>query len=644
MRILTGIALIVMTGCAFAQDAAEPTEAQQADLNRVVREWTYVLERVENARAVLGDPDALQEIVDRANAIIERAEAGDLALLEEDSGAADYPNTDVFLATQSEPLLATFVHPWTRHEPSYVPPPKAVRSEEITVLRGEHTAAAFTLSATDASHICRISVDGLDPEQFNVELRRHVYLETWYHREKSGIYDPMPKLAQSHGTWQVQVNAGEAVRLHLAIETLADARDASAAITISSHRGAEQTLALNTDVLPVAPPAESRFEHVSFLYPDLNVCVRSPEAASQDLGEHHVTMIEFPRMPPIEVTEEGELIEADFSRHDRWLDNYAPNVERMMIFWVGDIELDEEGENVLVAHSQQWRRALIEVLQAWLEHSAARGYGPERFVALIADETHSKDLDEAPDEHVQAVAETMRQVNEAIPELEIFQTLTYYSFPVDVELMAPTLDFACVAQPWPEKLSRNAPPTYNPQQAWDEEIGPTLEQRREQAGMTLGSYHVASGKSDNLLAWNYAYPLIALGKGMTGVGHWAYNVGPASTWHDWDGSGTVRLDYIFVYDGAEDHIRNHRYNPTGELVVPSIRWEALREGIQVAKLLLALRDAREAGEMEEGLAAEFDALWADIDGLEHDSERLTPEFVADIAERTRHAWTSHRRD
>ena len=157
--------------------------------------------------------------------------------------------------------------------------------------------------------------------------------------------------------------------------------------------------------------------------------------------------------------------------------------------------------------------------------------------------------------------------------------------------------------------------------------------------MTLGSYHVASGKSDDLLTWNYAYPLIALAKGMTGVGHWAYNVGKASTWHDWDGSGAVRLDYIFVYDGAEGHIRNRKFNPTGELVVPSIRWEALREGIQVAKLLLALHEAR--GEMPAERAAEVEALWAEIDGLEPGGERLTPDFVAEIAERARRAWTSH---
>jgi len=47
--------------------------------------------------------------------------------------------------------------------------------------------------------------------------------------------------------------------------------------------------------------------------------------------------------------------------------------------------------------------------------------------------------------------------------------------------------------------------------------------------------------------------------------------------------------------------------------VPSIRWEALREGIQVAKLLLALRDARDAGELPVEVAGQVDALWGEID-------------------------------
>ncbi len=645
---LTTIMLVaIMTAPCLAQ---EPTEEQQADLNRLAREWGYIQAQAQAAIAVVGETAELAAVTETATERIAAAAAKDLSLLagwgplddpgmREDlldaTGLRRYTMAILRAVQGNTNLLASFADPWTRHEPTWIPPTEPVHEARILALRGEQTAAAFTLSnATDTPIACALTIEGLDAPDFTVTVRRQVYLETWYGREKSGIYDAMPLLAQAEGAWQVTVPSGEAVRVHVQIGVGEGADSAEATIVIRPEVGDERRLALSVEVLPAAPPAESEFENVAFLYPELNVCARSPQAAAEDLGAHHVTMIEFPSMPPASWNDEGELLEADFARHDRWMETYAPHVRRMMIFWHGDIE--REDGTVWAMHSPEWRRAYISLLRAWLDHNIERGWGPERFVLLVADELHSGNLADAPDENVRAVVGTMRRVREAIPELTIFQTLTYYAFPADVELMGPVTDYACVALPWPERLTRNAPPEYNPRRAWDEEIGPMLREHCAQ----LGSYHVASGKSDSQLQWNHAYPLVALGQGMTGVGHWAYNVARASTWHDWDGQGQVRLDYSFVYDGAENNERNRRLNPTGELVVPSIRWEALREGIQVAKLLLALRDAREAGGLPADVAAEVSALWGQIDGLGADSPRLTEAFVADIAERTRRAWAA----
>ncbi len=648
MLLITAVCtlLAAITSCL----AQEPTEEQQADLNRLAREWGYVQARANTAMDLVGDTDELTATTEQAAAQIAAAEAGDLSLLAgwgplddpgmredllEATGLRKYTMAILQAVQGDTNLLVTFADPWTRHEPTWIPPAEPGHEAAVTVLRGEQTAAAITLSnATDTPIACALSVGGLDAPDFAVTVRQQVYLETWYGREKTGIYDAMPPLVQADGAWQVSVPSGEAVRVHLEIGVGESADSADAAIVISPEIGDEQQLSLAVEVLPALPPAESEFEHVSFLYPGLTVCGSSPAEAGEDLGAHHVTMIEFPNRPPATWNADLEVVEADFSRHDRRLDAWGPYVERMMIFWHGDIEL-EDG-TVLPMHSPEWRVGQANLLRAWLDHSAERGYGPERFALLVADELHSEHLDVAPDDNVRAVVETMRHMREAIPELAIYQTLTYYAFPADVELMAPVTDFACIALPWPERLTRNAPPEYNPRQAWEDEIGPTLREHCEQ----LGSYHVASGKSDDLLTWNYAYPLIALAKGMTGVGHWAYNVARASTWHDWDGTGDVRLDYSFVYDGAEDHPRNQRLNPTGELVVPSIRWEALREGIQVAKLLLALRDA---DDLPADLAAEVDALWSEVEALAPEDRELTPELVANIAGRTRRAWLAANR-
>ena len=56
-------------------------------------------------------------------------------------------------------------------------------------------------------------------------------------------------------------------------------------------------------------------------------------------------------------------------------------------------------------------------------------------------------------------------------------------------------------------------------------------------------------------------------EGVTGATHW-------------DDTDQGLLDYTFIYNGAEEHPLNRQVNPVGEIVVPSIRWEALRLGWQ----------------------------------------------------------------
>ncbi|MEA3402174.1 MAG: hypothetical protein U9R79_13135 [Armatimonadota bacterium] len=657
LSVIVSCAAMLLVSIGPGAGQQEPTEKQQADLNRLAREWGYIQQRAERAMEIVGETDGLQALADEAADRIERAAQADLSLLEgwhplPDPGMREdlleaaglrQPHVTINRAIQGDAdLLATFVDPWTRHKPTYVPPAEPVREWEIVSLQEESAAGAFTLSnASDQTLACSVVVEGLPEGDFDLMLRRHVYLETWYNRENTGIYDPLPRLPREGGAWRVQVPSGACVRLHLAVEVGESAGSADAPIIVRAG-DSEQRLSLRLEVLPARPPEDAGLGYVAFAYPGLNVCGHSPELAAVDMGEHGTTIMEFPSMPAARWSAQGQVIEADFARHDARADAYLQHIGRMMIFWHGEIEL-EDG-TVLAMHTPGWRQAFIDLLRTWLAHSAERGHRPERFCILVADELHSAHFDVAPDEHVREVVETMRQIKEHLPQLAILQTLTYYAFPADVELMAPVTDIAVVAsrwpEQWPEQLTRNAPPEYNPLEAWREEIGPLLRERQA-AGMELLSYHVASGKSDDLLRYNYAFPVVMLARGMTGVGHWAYNVARAGTWHDWDGEGAVRLDYSFIYDGAEDHERNRRLNPTGEIVVPSIRWEALREGNQVARLLLALRGARDGGELSDENDARVGSLWDEVRQLA-DAEELAAGGVSALSRRVREAWSAVR--
>jgi len=77
------------------------------------------------------------------------------------------------------------------------------------------------------------------------------------------------------------------------------------------------------------------------------------------------------------------------------------------------------------------------------------------------------------------------------------------------------------------------------------------------------------------------------------------------------------------------------YNPTGEEIIPSIRWEALRAGIQTARLLLHIKAACETGDLPAPLCREVQQVLADIQAMCADQSKLTNEWVSDCSRRVR---------
>jgi hypothetical protein len=131
-----------------------------------------------------------------------------------------------------------------------------------------------------------------------------------------------------------------------------------------------------------------------------------------------------------------------------------------------------------------------------------------------------------------------------------------------------------------------------------------LKSERSKRGLKIWSYKVDSGKTEHVLN-NRSYPICAVGIGYTGVGSWAYNCSSGKTWDDTDGR---ILDYSFVYNGEESHPLNAKYNITKEIIVPSIRWEAMRMGIQDAKILLYLKTNMEKGEYDDATSTEIQKI------------------------------------
>ena len=91
-----------------------------------------------------------------------------------------------------------------------------------------------------------------------------------------------------------------------------------------------------------------------------------------------------------------------------------------------------------------------------------------------------------------------------------------------------------------------------------------------------------------------------------------------------------------MYDGGEDHPLNRSVNPTGEVLVPSIRWESLRAGLQDARILVTLKNMVDAGEGEAPDAVV--KVLSECDALVRHGAGMTSAGIRDLARRARAAY------
>jgi|APSaa5957512622_1039677.scaffolds.fasta_scaffold00506_8 hypothetical protein len=613
-------------------------------LKRIDRDWRYLQQRARQAQSRAANSDELEQVVEQVKRVRSQCLLDARKVLAEAEGlrrkyGAFSAQVNRVSASGLE-LAASFSEAYSRLAPDEILPDPVVSKSEVLAVPGQYSAVGVVVAnGTGRSQAAALSLAGLSPAQFACQVRRQVSLETWYKRRttRDHVADPLCLLPRVDGSWALTLEPGEIAKLYVSIHCLASGAPADATLLVKWASGQARDLVLRVEAAGRALPSSVRFGHAAFIYPLKD---RTRAATAADMGAHGVNRMEFTRLPVGKFSKDGELLEADFSQHEAWLKVYGAHVEKMMIFWAPGCRegfpcVDGTSLELL---SPPGRRAFVNLLRAFFERAAELGYGMERFAILPVDEVHSKALKDAPDAGVARAVAVMQLLRGAFADLEIMMTLTYYAFPKDVEAVLPYIDVAIPYLDQPTKLGRNAPPTYNPRQAFAEKTWPMLDAARAQRGMEIWSYLVAPGKSDNVLMKNRAYPLRAVGAGMTGVSMWAYNVCRGSTWDDTDGGERPGVDYVYVYDGTEDHPLCRQFNPTGEPVVPSIRWEALRAGIQDAKVLLHLRRVATLDTCADELKADIETLLKKVEGFAQDAELVTWESVGEIARQARQLY------
>lgn len=602
-----------------AQSGPVPAE-QAAELARVHREWSYLLRAAREAAA--------EDIIRAAENIVRRSEQQDVSLLA-DTEALQQQWQEHYaqlhqLRADGRPFIVSWSEGITRLDPA-APIPASLRTDETqTALRGTYQALGVTVwNARPEPVTLAVTIEGLDAAANEIVVRRQVFLENWYDKEKVRTADALPLLAREGDAWQLPLEAGEAAKLYIGYRVKADASgEYAVSVSVSDDGQSGQTLRAMLDILPAPLPATPRLEHWQCAYLNTMPAGRYPEQAAKDLAAHYVTSMQFPWAPKAEFDSDGHLLRHDFSstEHARWMRAYAPYIDQLWLFWEGSLInvgiKDREGRKIeAIGADGKWtpafRTAFTELLRAWLDFAEQEGFGIEHWAIVPDDEPRSAEAwAEAPGPAIRRAVELYEMVRQVEPELPIQVTLGNYSLPEDVRALLPGVDVALPVYPYPEKLTRWSPPDYDPQLAYEQQIRPMLMQARRDKGLQIWSYKVSRGIKDDLLSKVLSYPVQAVAEGYTGIGFWAYNVIRGKSWDDRDGG---LLDYTFIYNGLEDHPLNHRYNVTEEVVVPSIRWEALRIGYQHGQVLLTLRDRHERGRIPEALRPEVEALLKQTD-------------------------------
>lgn len=580
------------------------TEEQQAALRRMYREWQYVLDHADAVESQVADKAALQALRKQAQHIAGQAASQNPAVLDEaplDGPALREARARLLqLSAGDQPWLASWSNPLTRLTPMAAVPASLETQATQVALAGSYEAMAVTLwNASDADTTVSIAIAGLDAAADEIEVRRQVFMENWYDKERTRMTDPMTLLDRQGDGWALPMEQGEVVKLYVGYKTKADAAGQFPVnVTLASDAGQTQTLAATLEVAGVGLPAQPRLEHWQCVYMDLLPAARHPELAAKDLASHYVTSVQFPYAPPATYSADGQLLSHDFASttQARWMRAYAKHIDKLWIFWEGSFvnrKLRDQAGNVIepIDEDGNWtpavKTAMGQTLRAWLDFAASEGFGLEHWAILPDDEPRSgMDWKRAPGPEIGRAVEAYKLTRAAEPGLEIQVTLTDYALPEDVEAMLPHVDVVLPVFPYRDHLVQWAPPKYNPEATFNKTIAPML-RKYQRDGLKVWSYKVSRGIKDDPLSEELMYPVQAVAQGFTGIGYWAYNVTRGQSWDDRDGG---LLNYSFVYNGEETHPLNRKYNVTGEIIVPSIRWELLRIGQQHGQMLLYLKD------------------------------------------------------
>lgn len=374
--------------------------------------------------------------------------------------------------------------------------------------------------------------------------------------------DPLPLLDLDGGTARLTLSPGLVRGVWLQI----DAQNATPGryalpLTVTAPDQPPVEGEVRARVLPVTMPERKPIVTWNYSYEHYWIMPERWEQARRDLVAHHINAYCWPSryLPWPELDGDGAMKPLDWSAFDQGLDNHD-NVEWLLL-WPGfEWEANLKLRNELEPGSERWREVFVDWFTGLREGLAERGFGRDRVAWYLADEPCSEG-------RARAVALTGGVIREIAPDAYVlanpYPAATWHH----LEMMDPVVNLWCPSMSFmdPEHL-----------------------QFFREGSDILWAYQVLAKGADAFEAYRLSFWRL-WDEDVTGQGFWAYASAKGSAWNPWDGE---HHDYAPIYDGDPREL------------IPSIRWEAWREGVEDYTLLWMLEQAIEAGECADRTRAE----------------------------------------
>jgi len=441
---------------------------------------------------------------------------------------------------------------------------EAAREINVSLWKGEFESAALNIIncseqpmtlSVGVSPLKATNAPSLDSREV-FTIRRGIFVKA---RRIGSIADAL--IIQNSRPFSLM--PGEATQIWLTIHSrglAAGEYKAGLAVLASLADGkdlADRVIPLNIRVEPINLPKDIPFNSCNWAYPKLSGITNKYLAeTARDLSSHYtnVFVVHNKNIPfPTRLSPRGDIMAmVPYEETDELLriNSYA----RTFLFFLAFRAQRRDSGKFGKWMSDEWKKTFSTWLIDWVEHLKHIGVGYDRFAMYPFDESLCDEFYE--------LAMLIKKID---PKIRIFANhfrngpRDFMRFKELVDIWCPR-EVYCAAHPdWVAKLKDFGKPV------WTYDCkGP--------------------GKANNPYGYYRLMPWKAFKYGFTGSGFWIHSE-PIET-APWDDTALSRGYYGVVYGATESPV-----DILGEIIVPSRRWEAWREGIEDYVYLWQLQTA-----------------------------------------------------